>query len=166
MSFLNFDANAVEPNRFSLLPAGKYKAMITQSEVVDTKAGNGQRLKLTWRIIEGEFANKIVFDNINVGHVNQEVQAIGQSILSSLCHAAGVLRLKDSEELHGIPVYITVVVNPPKDGYPEDNKVKRYESVGNSNTATPKQNHSSTGFPVPPATPPGVKKTPPFMAAR
>ena len=49
-----FDANQIEPTSdFEPLPAGKYVAMITESELRPTKSGVGNYLQLTFEIIEG-----------------------------------------------------------------------------------------------------------------
>ena len=46
-----FDANQVEPTtEFDPLPAGKYPAVITESEFKPTKAGTGRYLQLTFHI--------------------------------------------------------------------------------------------------------------------
>ena len=49
-----FDANQVEPNTsFDPVPAGKYQAVITDTEMKPTKAGTGQYLELTFQIQGG-----------------------------------------------------------------------------------------------------------------
>ena len=50
-----FDANTVEPaDDLEPIPAGKYVAVITDSEMKPTKSGIGSYLQLTFTIIEGE----------------------------------------------------------------------------------------------------------------
>ncbi|TWU39480.1 DUF669 domain-containing protein [Novipirellula artificiosorum] len=49
MAALNFDANQVEPtNSLEPIPAGKYVAVITDSEMKPTKAGTGQETELRY----------------------------------------------------------------------------------------------------------------------
>ncbi len=49
-----FDANQVEPSSdFEPIPAGKYLAVITETEMKPTKSGAGSYLQLTFQIIEG-----------------------------------------------------------------------------------------------------------------
>ena len=56
MSTINFNANEVEPSTgYDPIPAGKYQAVITESEMKPTKTGNGQYLQLEFEIIEGEY---------------------------------------------------------------------------------------------------------------
>ncbi|RIK77249.1 MAG: hypothetical protein DCC68_17685, partial [Planctomycetota bacterium] len=54
MASLNFNANEVEPaSDFEPIPAGKYLAMITDSEMKPTKNGTGHYLQLTFQILDG-----------------------------------------------------------------------------------------------------------------
>ena len=63
MSTINFNANEVEPSTgYDPIPAGKYQAVITESEMKPTKTGNGQYLQLEFEIIEGEYKNRKVWD--------------------------------------------------------------------------------------------------------
>ena len=51
----NFNANDVEPNvGFDPVPAGKYLAVITASEMKPTKNGNGSSCELEFQIVEGD----------------------------------------------------------------------------------------------------------------
>ena len=62
MSTINFNANEVEPSTgYDPIPAGKYQAVITESEMKPTKTGNGQYLQLEFEIIEGEYKNRKVW---------------------------------------------------------------------------------------------------------
>ena len=43
MSTINFNANEVEPSTgYDPIPAGKFQAVITESEMKPTRPGNGQ----------------------------------------------------------------------------------------------------------------------------
>jgi len=57
-----FDANNVEPSGdFEPIPAGKYLAIITDSEMKPTKNGNGSYLELTFQVIEGPCKNRLLW---------------------------------------------------------------------------------------------------------
>lgn len=62
MANLNgFDARPSGPGRgFDPIPAGKYLAVITETEMKDTKKGGGQYLQLTFQIIDGPFKGRYV----------------------------------------------------------------------------------------------------------
>lgn len=139
MAFLQFNAQAVEPQQsFDPVPAGNYLAAISESDIVSTKAGTGQMLKLTWRIQDGPMKGRIVFDRLNISNSNPKAEEIGQRQLSALCHAAGVLQLADTQQLHGIPMQIKVTVRRDESGqYGDQNEVKDYRAVSGQSAAAP-----------------------------
>ena len=129
MADLNgFNANEVEPTAsFEAIPAGKYLASITDSEMKPTKNGNGSYLQLTFTILEGEHKGRIVWARLNLVNPNQTAVKIAQSELSAVCRAVGVMTPKDSCELHNIPLLITVKVKKREDTGELANEVKGYE---------------------------------------
>lgn len=106
-----------------LLPAGKYRAQIVESEMRVTKNGMGQFLWLMLDILEGEYKGRKIFDHLNLVNPNPTTVEIAQRTLSAICHATGKMHVSDSEELHLIPMTIQVKVKPPKNGYGESNAV-------------------------------------------
>lgn len=138
MAQINFDASQVTPQASTgPLPAGTYLAHITESDVQPLKSGNGEGLKLTFEVIEGQFKGRRVWENLNIVHSNEETQRIAQSQLSALCHAVNVIKLMDTAALHFKPVKITVVVREAKDGYKASNNIKGYESAGGVAVSAP-----------------------------
>ena len=129
MAQLNFNAANVQPSQsFDPLPAGDYIAQITESSTKPTKAGTGIMLNLTWTVLDGQFANRKVFDRINVSNQNPEAERIGQQQLSAICHAVGVLNLQDSNQLHGRPCKIKVKVRKDEQ-WGDSNEVKGVSAV-------------------------------------
>ncbi|MFN7431379.1 MAG: DUF669 domain-containing protein [bacterium] len=58
----NFDANQVDPSvALDPLPADKYLAVVSESELKPTKTGGGKYLQLTFQIIDGEFKGRLVW---------------------------------------------------------------------------------------------------------
>lgn len=136
MASINFDATSVQPNdSFAPIPAGSYIAQITDSSIKPTKSGTGTILNLTWTILDGQFANRKVFDRINVQNANPEAEKIGQRQLSSICHATGVMKLQDSNQLHGKPVKITVKIRQSAE-WGDSNEVKSYEAASGVSPAS------------------------------
>jgi len=129
MANLNgFNAHEVEPNAsFEPIPAGKYLAAITESEMKPTKNGSGSYLQMTFTILEGEYKNRILWARLNLNNANATAVKIARSELSAICHAVGVLQPKDSVELHNIPLLITVKVKKRSDNDELTNEVKGYE---------------------------------------
>ncbi len=119
-----FDANSVEPSNFDVFPAGKYLAQIVSSEMRPTKDGRGQYLFLELDILEGPFAGRKLFDRLNLVNDNPDTVDIATRTLSSICRATGQMQVKDSEQLHLIPLIADVRVRPPKGQYGESNSIR------------------------------------------
>lgn len=120
----SFDATSVEPTTsYELLPAGKYRAQIVESEMRVTKNGMGQFLWLMLDILDGEHKGRKIFDQLNLVNPNPTTVEIAQRTLSAICHATGKMHVSDSEELHLIPMTIQVKIKPPKNGYGESNAI-------------------------------------------
>ena len=119
-----FDASGIEPTTpYELLPVGKYRAQIVESEMRVTKNGMGQFLWLMLDILEGEYKGRKIFDQLNLVNPNPTTVEIAQRTLSAICHATGKLQVGDSEELHLVPMTIQVKIRPPKNGYGESNAI-------------------------------------------
>ena len=128
MANLNgFDANQVEPTAaFDPLPAGKYIAAITGSEMKPTKSGDGSYLELEFTVLEGEYKDRKVWDRLCINHPNATTVKIARGNLSAVCRAIGVMQPRDSVEMHNIPLQITVKCKKRDDTGDLTNEVKGY----------------------------------------
>jgi len=123
-----FDASQVEPAvGFEPIPAGKYLAMITASEMKPNKAGTGRYLELTFTIVEGEYANRQLWARLNLEHPNELAVKIARAELSAICRAVGVLQPRDSVELHNLPLLIHVRCKKRHGSDEIDNVIAKYE---------------------------------------
>ena len=113
-----FNANdAPEPMSFDPLPEGEYMATITGSEMKATIKGDGSYLSLEYTIIDGPYANRKVWDNLNLDNPNAKSVTIAQASLGAICKAcaasSGNAQLEtpnDSSELHDIPLLIKLAI--------------------------------------------------------
>jgi hypothetical protein len=122
-----FDANQVEPSSdLDPIPAGKYLAVITESEMAPNKAGTGHYLKLTFQIIEGQFKNRLLWTRLNLDNPNATAVQIARGELSAICRAVGVLAPSDSVELHNLPLVIHVKCKKRTDTGEITNEIKGY----------------------------------------
>ena len=128
MANLNgFDANTVEPaDDLEPIPAGKYVAVITDSEMKPTKSGTGNYLQLTFQIVEGEYANRLLWVRLNLDNPNATAVEIARRELSAICRSVGVLVPTDSADLHNLPCVIHVRVKRRNDTGELQNEVKGY----------------------------------------
>jgi hypothetical protein len=137
MATLNFDATTVTPmSNFDALPAGKYKVVISNSEVKENRSGTGSYLQLEFDVIEGEYANRKLWTRLNLWHSNSEAARIAASELSAICRAVNLLQVNDSSQLHNLPMIITVKCRKtPNDEIVND--IKSYEMASASGGAVP-----------------------------
>lgn len=120
-----FDANAVQPTSFDVIPAGDYEACIVASEMKPTQTG-GQMLQLELQVLNGEYQNRKLWDNLNLVNANAKAVEIAKGTLSSICRAVGVMTPKDSSELHNKPMRIKVGIRK-QDGFDDRNTIKSYK---------------------------------------
>lgn len=147
-----FDANQVEPSSdLDPIPAGKYLAVITESEMAPNKAGTGHYLKLTFQVIEGQFKNRLLWTRLNLDNPNATAVQIARGELSAICRAVGVLAPSDSVELHNLPLVIHVKCKKRTDTGEITNEIKGYAK-------------KETPPPAAPATP-AAGSTPPWKRA-
>lgn len=153
MAQLNFNAQSVAPQAiYTPIPAGIYTTAIIDSDVKPTKSGGTQAV-FTLQVVDGPFAGRKVFARLNVRNPSPEAERIGQSQLSALQHACGVLQMQDTCQLHGKVVRAKVTVRKDETGqYGDSNEVKAFEAVG--------------GAPAAPAAAPAQAAVPPWQKAR
>ena len=109
MAQLNFNAAEIDTTSRDAIPSGTYEAVITDSEMKATKNGLGMGINLTFEIIsDGPAKGRKVFVWINYEHPKVEAQRIGREELASLCKAVGVANLTDTNQLHNLPLLVTV----------------------------------------------------------
>ena len=126
MASINFNAAEIDTTSRDTIPSGTYEAVITDSEMKATKNGLGMGINLTFEIIsDGPAKGRKVFVWINYEHPKVEAQRIGREELASLCKAVGVSNLTDTNQLHNLPLLITVGLDKNDS---TRNVVKKYAS--------------------------------------
>jgi len=144
-----FNRADMPADEFSPLPKGDYTAIISSSEMVAYKSGNGQYLKLTYEIVDGDKKGRKVFDNMNISHpTSQKAVEIAWSQMGKIMDAVGLVNIQDSNELHNKPMSIHVDI----DG--EYNRIKKWSSASGA-PQTPSENPAmgqanNTGGDTPP----------------
>lgn len=155
MAQLNFDANNVSPDEsFEAIPAAWYNFMITESENKATKNGDGSYLQLTLKVMDGQYAGRLVFDRLNLQNPNPVATEIGYKRLSAYCHATGILQVQDSSQLHGIPFKGRVVIKTDSTGaYDPSNEIKAVKNINEIVAGAPAGQPAQGGFAQPQAQP-------------
>lgn len=147
MATLNFDANQVPPEEsLEALPAGWYNCQIVGSEIKPTAKG-GAYLQLDLQVLDGQYAGRRIFDRLNIKNENPTAVEIAYRRLSAYCHAVGVLKVEDSQQLHGIPLKVRVTVRTDPSGqYAPSNEVRAVKNI-NENVGEPAPQQAPTQTP-------------------
>ena len=113
----------------SLLPPEKYAAEIEDAQVGPTKNGSGQAVNLKWRVVDGEYENRVVFQSILITHTSEQAQKIGRGMFKDICFSCGLTgKMTDLETLKFKKCLIRVGVEKNKDGqYADKNRVTRVD---------------------------------------
>ena len=132
MANLNgFNANNVDPaDDFEPIPAGKYLAVITGSEMKPTKSGNGRYLELTFQVLDGGHKGRLLWSRLNLENPSEQAVQIAQGELSAICRAVGVMQPKDSAELHNLPLLVSVKCKKRDDNGDMVNEIRGYAKKG------------------------------------
>lgn len=75
-----------EDNHYSPVPAGNYTAVISDIEMKQSKRNaSSYYLNIVYKIIKGDFANRIISDIVNVKNDNAMAVEIGLGRLKRMC---------------------------------------------------------------------------------
>jgi hypothetical protein len=124
-----FDPTQVEgrPSR-DPLPAGEYHVEVLETDIKSTKARDGYFLEVAFRVIEGEYENRRLWNRINFQNAKAKTQMYGQAEMKELYEAVGLFeKVQNSSELHGRTLWLNVVVKAPENGYGASNEIKGYK---------------------------------------
>ena len=129
MAEINFDVTEYEVaprNSFEPMPKGDYQAIVTDSQLKTTKAGDGEYIELTIQIVDGDYSGRRHWERLNVVNKNDKTQSIARSHLNNLAQACNVPNLKDTTELHDVPFTLSLDLDRREEG---KNKVMGYSSM-------------------------------------
>ena len=142
MPLLPVKANTAENNETlgdrTPIPAADYQSMIVKTEFKETKAKTGHYLSVHHKIIDGKFAGRLIFSNLNLDNPNTVAVEIAHKELNSICKAVNKQGVADSDELLELPMTISVAIEPASAQYPASNKITAYKpAVGAAPMADP-----------------------------
>lgn len=124
----SFDFNVADykPTDYELIEAGEYDAMIIETSDKPSKSG-GRYLELKLQLIGGKFANRTVYDLLNLWNRSEKATAIARSELASIGNAVGVANPSSSEQLHNKLMRVVIGVEKREDNGALKNVIKAYK---------------------------------------
>lgn len=137
-----FEPENQQGNSWALIPIGEYPATIVEIAVAQPKSGDGYYVAVTWKIDEGDYEGRQIWQRIVYLHSSEQAQGIGRKQLKDLCAATGL----GGEHVEDVEVFlykrakIKVGVEHDKDGvYDDKNKVLRICALDETSPQTPSQ---------------------------
>jgi hypothetical protein len=121
-----YDATQVKDSEFEALPAGEYRAVITESERKKTKDGTSELLQVKLQIVDGQYKNRTIIDRFNLWNKNPQATTIAQQQFKKVCEAVNVPKPGDSSALHMKPLMIKLSVREYNGT--NQNEVKGYKA--------------------------------------
>jgi len=97
---------------------------MAESEVRKSKAGDNY-LVFVWHVLDGPHKGHKVWDQLHLWNRRSEpAREIARGRMADVCRACARPRIKHTEELHGIPCLLKVDIEPGRDGYDDQNRIK------------------------------------------
>ena len=122
----NPNANQSGSSPVQTLPAGQYVAMITEAELKPYKVSPRDYLLLTFQIIEGPYAGRFLWKQLNLNHPHPTIRSLASEELSSICRAVGLSTLQDYTELYNRPLMIDACCQTHLDDGTVTNRIVGY----------------------------------------
>ena len=122
-----FDPEQQEGSNFELIPAGDYVAQIVEVDIRQPKSGDGHMLAFTWKICDGEYENRQIWQTLCYQHSNTQTQDIARKMLKDICVALGITEhVTDPEVFKFKPARVRISIEVDKYGqYDDQNRIKR-----------------------------------------
>jgi len=130
-----YDATQVKDSEFEALPAGEYRAVITESERKKTKDGSSELLQVKLQIVDGQYKNRTIIDRFNLWNKNPQATTIAQQQFKKVCEAVNVPKPGDSSAMHMKPLMIKLSVREYNGT--NQNEVKGYKACLPGATSQP-----------------------------
>jgi hypothetical protein len=111
---------------FEPLPAGEYKVIIKDSDIMETANGAGTMVKLVYEVVgDPQYDGRTVFDYIIIRHdTSAKAVEIGNKKLNTIGALTGIKHIKDSAQLHGKTMSVLLTIQESDRG--KTNSVKKY----------------------------------------
>jgi predicted RNA-binding protein YlxR (DUF448 family) len=119
MPKINIDLSGVEASsEFKSIPTGVYPMVIVDSDYLPTNAGTGYYLKLKIQCLDEQIGKRVLFENLNLDNPNDTAVQIAKATLKEIAQAVGHAtpdQIGNSEELHDVPMLVSVVRKKAKE---------------------------------------------------
>lgn len=102
------------------IPAGSYRCEIVKTDVMKTKDEHGRYIFLQFRIKDGDYKGRQIFQRLNTLNRSTQAMKIGKEQLSKLCYSIGIESFNDTDEMLNCETIVNLG---------EDNKLYGFSNV-------------------------------------
>ena len=160
---INVNSLPESDRSYDPVPPGWYSARIHSAEVKDTKAGNGQYIKVRYDIVGPAHQGRAIFGNLNIRNPNAKAEQIGRQQLGELMRAIGLAEIQDTDQLIGGTCEIKLDVQAAEGEYAARNEVRGWKHGGGAAPASARPQWAQPDAPKPAAAAaPASAKAPPW----
>lgn len=147
MALINIDlSNINTEDQSKLLPVGTYQMQIVQSEMRQTKAGDGEYLWLELEILGPKYAGRKFWERLNLFNKNEIAVNVAKKKLAKICASCGIYgTIADTQQLHFKPINVLVKHKENKKGELE------HETFYGDNNVKPEKETAPAAAPAAPA---------------
>lgn len=123
-----------DTNSFTPLPAGWYDVHAKASDLKSTKSGDGTYINLQLLVDGPSHAGRSLWAKLNITNKNQKAEEIGRAQLRTICEAAGIEEISDTDQLVGARFACKVVVIDSNWQGEPDNEIKGFKASSGAST--------------------------------
>jgi len=134
MAFLDL-TNVEDSTGFDLIPAGTYNIIVDTAEETTSKSGS-RMLKLKFKISEGEYRGRVLFENLVLEGNETAVKISMQKIKSILKLNNKSVVLNDLADMLGLEVGAVVKIQQSEQ-YGDKNVISYYKQKAKQNDSLP-----------------------------
>jgi Protein of unknown function (DUF669) len=146
----------------TILTGGDYIMMITADEFKPTKNGKGTGYLFDFQVCQGDRTGTTIKRWVNSENQSEMAERIGREEIKAIVEACGVLNPQDTNQIHNVPMIVTVEVEYKKDDKgneePSGNNFTKYKRLGEQppksasapqqNSQQPPPNHPASATPA------------------
>ena len=127
----------VKGSTFDPIPEGLYQAVVDKTELTVTKDSGNPMIKATLKITDGEFKNRLVWDNfVLIDNSFWKLKGFFAAAKSNLVESTSVTEQEVAAAMQGVHVGIYLEPRVGNNGQATSN-VKNYRAVEGEDTPSP-----------------------------
>lgn len=141
------DLTDVPDSGFGLVPDGTYRVVMSEATMKSTKDGSGEYVNAKLTILNGEYANRVIWTMFNVKNNSAKATEIGLQQLKHFmkCSGSTEFKIRDVRDLVGLTC--DAVIKSKRDDFGEKNVVSYFkESDKNDTLPAPKKQKDDVPF--------------------